>query len=197
MNGLNARYLTADELAGLAFASCGENVRIHSTAVLVNCQNISLADHIRIDPFCVISAGTRVTIGRNVHIASFASVIGAAEVEIGDFVGISQGCRILAASDDFDGTFLTGPTLPAKYTRVHKEPVRLDRHAVVGAGSVVLPGCEVGEGAIVGALSLVNQDLEPWRIYAGVPARAIRDRKRDLLALEAEYLRQTPPPHLK
>ena len=67
----------------------------------------------------------------------------------------------------------------------------IGRHVVVGAGSVILPGCSIGEGTTVGALSLVNRPLDPWMIYVGAPVRALRERCRDLLQLEAEYLAET------
>jgi galactoside O-acetyltransferase len=82
---------------------------------------------------------------------------------------------------------MTGPTVPERYKAVESAPVRIGRHVVIGAGSVVLPGCDVGDGAAVGALSLVNRSLPAWMIYAGSPARGIRPRERDLLALEDDY----------
>ena len=59
------------------------------------------------------------------------------------------------------------------------------------AESVVLPGTTIGIGAAVGALSLVNASCEPWRVYAGIPARAKKERRRDIIlkhqaALERE-----------
>jgi dTDP-4-amino-4,6-dideoxy-D-glucose acyltransferase len=188
MVGLNADFLTAAEVADLGLGAVGDQVLIHSRAVLVNCPNIFLGDHIRIDPFVLISAGEGVHIGRNVHIAAYVSIVGAAKVEIGDFAGLSQGVRLLSASDDFSGAHLTGPTVPEAYKSVQSAPVTIGRHVVVGAGSVVLPGCTIGDGATVGAMSLVNETLEPWKIYVGVPARAIRERRRDVVALEADYL---------
>jgi galactoside O-acetyltransferase len=65
--------------------------------------------------------------------------------------------------------------------------VTLERHVIVGANAVILPGVTIGEGSAVGALSLVNTSLPPWGIYAGTPARKINDRSRRLLDLEAEY----------
>jgi acetyltransferase-like isoleucine patch superfamily enzyme len=47
------------------------------------------------------------------------------------------------------------------------------------------------EGVAIGALSLVNRHLEAWGIYAGIPAKRIKDRKRDLLELERELLRES------
>ena len=58
----------------------------------------------------------------------------------------------------------------------------------------VLPGVTVGEGATVGALSLVNRDCEPWTIYGGVPARPLKARRKDrVLELEAELRRTLYP----
>jgi dTDP-4-amino-4,6-dideoxy-D-glucose acyltransferase len=189
MTGYNAEFLNGSELRALGIGSVGDQVLIHRTAVLVNCQNLKLASNIRVDPFVVISAGTSVRIGWNVHIAAYASIIGAGEVDVGDFVGLAQGVRILASSDDFSGTYLTGPTISGDYKNVVSAGISIGRHAVVGAGSVVMPGCAIGEGAIVGALSFVNKSLDPWMIYAGAPIRSIRSRNRDLVGLEAEYVR--------
>jgi dTDP-4-amino-4,6-dideoxy-D-glucose acyltransferase len=189
MRGYNAEFLEGSELTALGIGAVGDKVLIHRTAVLVNCENLTLASNIRIDLFVVISAGTSVRIGRNVHIAAYASIIGAGEVDVGDFVGLAQGVRILASSDDFSGAYLTGPRVSGEYKNVGSAGISIGRHAVIGAGSVVMPGCNIGEGAIVGALSFVNKSLDPWMIYAGAPIRSIRSRDRDLVGLEAEYLR--------
>jgi galactoside O-acetyltransferase len=50
---------------------------------------------------------------------------------------------------------------------------------------VVFPGVTIGEGAIVGALSFVREDVPDWSVWAGVPAKRIGTRKKDVLALEA------------
>jgi dTDP-4-amino-4,6-dideoxy-D-glucose acyltransferase len=62
---------------------------------------------------------------------------------------------------------------------------------VVGAGSIVLPGVTLQEGSAVGALSLVKSDCEAFGLYAGVPARRLGERKRDLLELEQRFRRST------
>jgi acetyltransferase-like isoleucine patch superfamily enzyme len=48
------------------------------------------------------------------------------------------------------------------------------RFAAVGAGATILPGVEIGEGALVAAGAVVTRDVEPWTIVAGVPARVMR-----------------------
>ena len=62
------------------------------------------------------------------------------------------------------------------------------RHVVVGAGSTNLPGVRHGEGAAVGAHTLVTKDCEAWWIYFGAPAKKLRRRSRELLALEKTLL---------
>ena len=63
-------------------------------------------------------------------------------------------------------------------------PVTVGRHVIVGNGSVLLPGVTLGEGAAVGALSIVKRDVPPFAIVAGPDGRQIGERRRDLLELE-------------
>jgi acetyltransferase-like isoleucine patch superfamily enzyme len=49
------------------------------------------------------------------------------------------------------------------------------RWAVIGAGATLLPGVEIGEGAMVAAGAVVTRDVPPWTVVAGVPARAQRE----------------------
>ena len=62
--------------------------------------------------------------------------------------------------------------------------------AIIGAGTVVLPGVEIGEGTAVGAQGLVTRSLEPWGVYAGCPVRRLKDRPQDLLEQEADMLKR-------
>jgi len=186
----NAAFLSPEDLAELDFAFLGDNVLIHSTCVLVNCQRMSIGDGVRIDPFCVLSAGESLAIGDYVHIAGHCVLMGAAAISLGDFAGLSHGVKILSASDDFVGGSLIGPTIPDDFRTVDARPVILGRHAVIGAGSIVLPGSALGEGATVGSLSLVKGQVEPWTVSAGSPACKVRDRDRTgVLDAEARFLR--------
>jgi galactoside O-acetyltransferase len=78
---------------------------------------------------------------------------------------------------------MTNPTLPKHVTNVKIAKVVLENHVIVGSTSVVLPGCVLGEGVAVGALSLVTASLAPWGIYAGTPAKLIKPRSKTLLKL--------------
>jgi len=185
----NAAFLSLDQLADLDFAFLGDDVLIHSTCVLVNCQRMSIGHGVRIDPFAVLSAGERLEIGHYVHVAAHCVLMGAAAITLGDFAGMSHGAKLLSASDDFVGGSLIGPTIPDAFRTVDARPIYLGRHAVIGAGSLVLPGSVLGEGATVGSLSLVKGHVEPWSVNAGSPARKIRGRDRDgVLDAEARFL---------
>jgi acetyltransferase-like isoleucine patch superfamily enzyme len=61
---------------------------------------------------------------------------------------------------------------------------------IVGAGSVIFPGVHVAEGCSVGAMTLVNKSTLPWGVYVGNPARRVKERKQDLLALEQKFLEE-------
>lgn len=185
MKILGGSYLTEADLRAAGLAHVGENVRVHSTAVLVDLDRISLGSNVRIDPYCVISAsGGFVRLGSYVHIATHAVLVGGEGIEMQDFSGVSQGVRIYSVSDDYSGESLTNPTVPRHLLKLKRGAVTLGRHVIVGSGSVILPGASIGEGSSVGALSLVHRPLDAWGIYAGTPARKVRDRSRALLESE-------------
>ena len=106
-----------------------------------------------------------------------------------DFSGISSRVTIYAISDDYSGISLTNPTLPTEYRNIYGGKVILERHAIIGASSVIMPNVSIGEGAAVGACSLVLNNCNPWTIYVGTPAKEIKKRKKDLLDLEQKFLK--------
>jgi acetyltransferase-like isoleucine patch superfamily enzyme len=185
--------LTRAALEALGFAAIGEDVRVSDKAVFYNAANIRLGNHVRIDDFCVLSAGAGgITVGNHVHIAVFCSLIGAGKITLSDFCNLSSRVAIYGSSDDYSGATMTNPMVPAEYTGCHHADVHLGKHAIIGCGSVLLPGVTLAEGVAVGALSLVREDCKAFQIYAGAPARRVGDRKRDLLALEKAFLASGP-----
>lgn len=180
--------LTREEIERMGFATVGENVLLSDRASFYNCANIFIGSHVRIDDFCVLSAGIGgINIGDYVHVAVYSSLIGAGAIQISDFCNISSKVAIYSSSDDFSGKTMTNPMVPSEYTGVIHADVFLDRHVIIGTGSVILPGVTLSEGVAVGALSLINKNCDPFSIYAGNPARLIKVRKPDLLELEQKF----------
>jgi galactoside O-acetyltransferase len=105
-----------------------------------------------------------------------------------DFSGLAYGCQVFTQSDDYSGSTMTNPTVPMQFKSEYKASVHIGRHCILGTNSVVMPGVEMAEGSATGAISLVTESTEEWKIYVGIPARCVRDRSRDLLALEEKYL---------
>lgn len=180
-------FLSQQQLESMGFRSLGKNVRISDKAAIYNPEQIEIGDHSRIDDFCVVSG--KVSIGRNVHIAVFCNVAGGSEgITFEDFSGLAYGCHVFSQSDDYTGRTLTNPTVPSQFKREFKKAVRLGRHCIVGTNSLIFPGVILAEGCSVGAMSMVTKSTEEWGVYSGIPARRLKDRKRDLLVLEQAYL---------
>jgi dTDP-4-amino-4,6-dideoxy-D-glucose acyltransferase len=186
-------FYSQDALRAFGFLSLGEGVQLSDRASIYGAPRISIGSFTRIDDFCVLSAGAGgISIGRNVHISVMTSLIGAGRIELGDFSGLSTRVSVHSSSDDFSGESMTNPTVPKEFTAVDCRDVVIGRHAIVGSGSVILPGVTIGEAAAVGALSLVIKDLQPFGIYFGAPARLIKSRSRRLIELERLYLGREP-----
>lgn len=171
--------------------SCGLDVTIYPKAQIIRPQNISVGNSVIIDDFVFLDGGKQTRIGDFVHIAMFTSVAGGGTFIMDDFCGLSGGVRVYTASEDYKGKWLTNPAVPYPWRRPDRSFVHMKKHSLIGANSVVLAGVTIGEGAHVGALSLVNRDLEPWTLYAGCPVRAVGRVDRDRIwELEADMMRQ-------
>lgn len=182
-------FYTENELNSMGFKYLGRNVKISNKASIYNKDQISIDDNSRIDDFCVLSG--KVTIGKNVHIAVFCNLAGGEKgITMEDFSGLAYSVNAFTQSDDYTGRSLTNPTVPDKYKIELKQEILICRHVIVGAGSMIFPGVVLSEGCSVGAMSMVTRTTEPWKIYFGVPAKAIKERKQDMLKLEAEYLNE-------
>lgn len=178
-------WLTDEQVAAMGFARVGQDVRLSDKASYYNCKKISLGDHVRVDDFCVLSAGEGgITLGNHIHLAVYSSLIGAGKITLADFCNISARVAIYSSNDDYSGATMTNPTVLPEFTGVLSAAVTIGRHVIIGAGSVVLPGVTMHEGVAIGALSLVKRDCQPFAIYAGVPAKRIGARQRTLLDLE-------------
>ena len=165
---------------------CGQNVIIGKTVRIRYPELVSIADNCIIDDFTYIS--TQLEMENNVHISAGCKLIGGpkCKVTMQSYSTFSPNVVIAAGSDDYVGGIAT-PMVPESVKGdVEYGDVVIARHSIVGAGSVIMPNVKFGEGAAVGALSLVKEDLESWSLYAGIPAQKLKNRnKHQILAFEA------------
>lgn len=111
-------------------------------------------------------------IGNNVAIAKGVVLTPRGGLEIGDNVLIGYDCKVLTANH----TIPPRPEPIMSSGHIMKR-IRLENDCWIASHSVILPGILVGEGAIVGAGSVVTKDVPPFSIVAGNPAKKIKDRK--------------------
>lgn len=150
----------------------GDNVLIDVGVIITGAWNITIADYVWVDAYVVLTAPVKeLRIGRRTHIGPYTSMGGREEIILEDYVGISTGVHIFSGSErPVDGKRMSGPLVPEEYRGFFSGPVVLRKDSFVGAQSVVLPGVELGEGAVVGACSMANRSVEPWVIVSGTPA---------------------------
>jgi galactoside O-acetyltransferase len=156
-------------------------------------ENISIGNNVRIDDNVIIVASNKnspVKIGNYIHIASNCYLAGSDGIDMMDFTTLAPGVLIFSGSDDYSGKKLTNPMVGNPYIGGKSGKVTLCKHVIIGAGSVVLPDVTIKQGSSVGALSLVNKDLNPWGVYTGIPAKKIKSRYKDVLKLEKKFLKK-------
>jgi acetyltransferase-like isoleucine patch superfamily enzyme len=188
-NPFDRGYFGSEALKSFGFKSVGKNVEVARNSSIIGLQNISLGDNVRVDDNVIIAAASgSLRIGNYIHIAAGCYLGCSGGITMEDFSGLSQGVRVYSATDDYGGSSLTNPTVPARYLKLTVAPINLGRHVIIGSGSVILPGVSIGIGSSVGALSLVNKSLGSWFVHSGIPAKPIRPRSKQLLELEMELL---------
>ena len=111
-----------------------------------------------------------IRIGRRSLINQGCWIDGRGGLSIGSDVNISRGTWILGGDHDVDDPYLA--------TRFR--PVQIGDRVFIGGRAIVCAGVTLGEGAVVAAGAVVTKDVAPYTVVAGVPARPIRSRTRDL-----------------
>jgi acetyltransferase-like isoleucine patch superfamily enzyme len=164
---------------------------IHPSVVMYGAEHIEIGKDVRIDAFCVLTAGPRgLVIGDHVHISPGVYIFGTAgRVELRPFSNLSSRVSVFTATDELFSGAMTGACIPEKYRNLQKGDVIFEEHAAVCAGAVILPGVTLHRGSVVGALSLVKRSVPAYHIVVGTNQRKIgeRDAKR-LAELEGEFL---------
>ena len=88
------------------------------------------------------------------------------EIRIGNHVAVAPECTFLAAGHDYRERSL--PDTAATIT--------VGDYAWIGARTTILPGVSIGEGAVIGANSVVTHEIPPWTVAVGSPAKVIKER---------------------
>lgn len=179
----NGQFLGRKQLEELGVTCDGDEVLVHASCVLLNPEGLRLGNHVRIDPFCIVSSGGGVRLHNHVHVGGHSTLAGGAGIEIENYAAVSHGVRIFSVTEDLSGRFLTNPTVPEALRRVKQGRVHMKPHSGLMTGTIVLPGVTIGDGAVVGAMSIARKNIPEWEMWFGAPAKRIGSRRRDLLEL--------------
>ncbi|MGP8200416.1 MAG: acyltransferase [Limisphaerales bacterium] len=140
---------------------------------IIKAPHLLIGDGAEIGDYVVIqSPRGSVTIGQFTQINHFTVIYGG-EVHIGNNVMIAPHVMIAAGDHDFIQT-----EKPMRFAgELSKGPIRIEDNVWIGSNCTITDGVTIGRDAVVGANSVVTQDVGPYDIVGGVPARVIRNRK--------------------
>jgi acetyltransferase-like isoleucine patch superfamily enzyme len=187
---LQSIYYTELDLKDFGFKHLGKNIKISSDVRIYGAENIEIHDNVRIDDFAILSASTGyIILKKNVFIARSCHLSGTYGIIMNDFSSMAANTIIYSASDDYSGKHLTAQVIPKEYTSYVGGKVEIGRHVIIGANCTIIGAANIEEGCSIGSMSLIKGITNAWGIYAGIPAKRIKDRSKDLLALENDYLR--------
>jgi len=186
MNVFENGYYFSEELLEFGFKAVGENVKIAKNCTIIGPENISIGDNVQIDGgVYIIAASGFLKLGNYIHVSARCYFSCSGGIVVENYCGLAAGVTIYSSSDDYTGEHLTNPTVPQEFRKLCPELVTLGEHVIIGTGTAILPGSNIGRGCSVGAMSLVTRDLEEWGVYFGSPAKRIKHRKKHLLKIMA------------
>ncbi len=136
--------------------------------LVLRCFGAKLGRGVHIYPRARIWAPWNLRCENYASIADGAEVYNPAPLHLGEFCIVSQDSYLCGATHDYND-----PAFPLIAFEMN-----VGARAWICARACVGPGVQVGEGAVLGLASVATRSLEPWTVYAGAPARAVKERKR-------------------
>jgi len=117
------------------------------------------------------NSDARISIGRHSFINSGSMIVAGAGIDIGDYAMIGEYVSIRDTNHGIAAGALV------KLQPQSAAPVTIGADVWIGRGAVILSGVTLGDGAIIGANSVVTRDIPPGAIAVGAPAKIIRHRE--------------------
>jgi len=155
---------------------CGLGVKINPLSKLCKPEVIELDDYCRICDFVFIWGGLGVRIGKYTDIHPHVTIWGGGEIVIGDYVSVAVGTALLTAVYSHKEGLRMVDGLSEGMTHALYGKLIIENDVYIGTNCTLMPDVTVGEGAVIGANSFVNRDIEPWSINVGSPCRKIGER---------------------
>lgn len=174
-NSVNIQHFV--ELIGTSSIEIGNQVSLLKQ-VQINAlghpnNKVYIKDRVRLERGVDIRSlyDTHIIIDENAYIGPYVVIAGTGDIKIGKNCLIAPHCGIFANSHIF-----TDPTLPIEEQGVTSKGIIIEDDCWLGHNVTVIDGVKIGKGSIIGAGSVVNQNIPPFSIAVGTPARIIRNR---------------------
>jgi len=135
-------------------------------------QRLEIGEHVLFEPgvWLTAPAPARIRIGRGTFLNLGVMIASARLVDIGEHCMFANGCFITDADHRFDD-----PSQPVPWQGfTSKGPTRVGDNVWCGAHVVITGGVTIGERCVIGANSVVTQDIPPFSIAAGAPAKVLK-----------------------
>lgn len=146
---------------------CDGRIRVKGT------KNIVVGSRCRLG--CEVEFETeengRIILGNDIRINRGCTLVSYTGITIGDFAIIGEYVSIRDANHGMK------MNKPMRFQRHETLPISIGKDVWIGRGCCILPGVTIGEGSVIGANSVVTNDIPAFSIAAGVPAKVIRERR--------------------
>jgi acetyltransferase-like isoleucine patch superfamily enzyme len=155
------------------FLSIGENVIFENGVLVFHPENITIGNNVYIGHNTILKGyhKNKMSIGDNTWIGQGCYFHSGGDLRIGSNVGIAPCVKIFTSVHN--ETPISNPVI---HNELIMKEVFIENGCDIGLGAILLPGVKIGEGALVGAGSVVIEDVAPLSVVAGSPARFVRQR---------------------
>ncbi|MCB9659084.1 MAG: acyltransferase [Polyangiales bacterium] len=161
------------EFAPEDLAACGEGCVFEAGVLVFHPENVRIGARVYVGHQTILKGYYKSTmvIGDGTWIGQQCFFHSAGGLRVGRNVGIGPGVRVITSNHQE-----AGRDVPILHAPLAFAEVVIEDDADLGVGTIVLPGVTIGRGAQIGAGAVVTEDVPPYAVAVGVPARVVRVR---------------------
>lgn len=166
----------------IRFQKVGLNFRVYPPIHMNECNNIAIGDNVVLGREVILYTTHEkrklpyIIIGNNVNIGDYCHISSYNHINIGDNVLIGRYVSIIDNSHG-ENSEQDICISPAKRSIISKGEIIVEDNVWIGEKVMILGNVVIGRNAIIGAHSVVNRDVPPYTIVAGIPARVVKEIK--------------------